>query len=222
MLLPATSSKERELWEDNQIDPDNLFLFHHRGLLRSYAEQHSECTLHLNALLEYTENRFGTEFAEVDRLCEQGLVTQGYISYLFKPNDLVVSGILGKPAAFVLQEWPEGSELTTNGRIILGCWSFQTDGSGFARRATDLSVSIPHLGSDTMKINHLTAYPLRFASPELQNIIQGQGQKHWELRTATQVTYKGWDIENDQYFVSTPFVSSIYMLTEPSSPMRGS
>jgi hypothetical protein len=99
---PPPPRRGRELWEDNQIDPDKLFLFHHRGLLRSYAEQHSECTLHLNALLEYMENRLGTEFAEVDRLCEQGLVTQEYISYLFKPNDLVVSGILGKPAAFVL------------------------------------------------------------------------------------------------------------------------
>ena len=181
----------------NQIDPADLFLFHHRDLLKSYALEYLETKQHINALLEYTDKRFGAEFAEANSLFARGIVDQEHILYLFKPNELIISGTYGKPAAFVLQEWPK---LSSTGWVTLPCWSFQTDGSGFARKLSYLSV-LP-IEAKTMRIQDLAAYPLRFATQELQELIRSRGEKHWDLRTATQITYKGWNVARDQFFVS--------------------
>ena len=191
-------------FERNRIVPADLFFFHHRHLLRTYALEHSESRQHIDALLEYVDNRYGMEFAEAESLIEGGMVTQAHILNLFRPNEFVMSGTYGRPAAFVLQEWPK---LTSDGWVTLSCWSFQADGSGFARKRSYLS--IPPLYLNTTEIQNLIAYPLRFATPELREVIQNRGKKQWELRTATQVTYKGWNVGRDQYYVSPKQISSI-------------
>lgn len=204
-------------FERNRIAPADLFLFHHRHLLRTYALEHSESKQHIDGLFKYVDNRYGTEFAEADSLFARGVVTQVYILYLFKPNELVISGTYGRPVAFVLQEWPK---LGSDGWLTLSCWSFQTDGSGFARKRSILS--IPPLEPKTTKIQDLIVYPLRFATPELQELIRSRGEKQWKLRTATQVTYKGWNVKGDQFFVSTMHISFIRTSAEASSPMPDS
>ena len=203
--------------ERNRIAPADLFLFHHRHLLRTYALEHSESKQHIDGLFKYVDNRYGIEFAEADSLFARGLVTQMYILYLFKPNELVISGTYGRPVAFVLQEWPE---LGSDGWLTLSCWSFQTDGSGFARKRSTLS--IPPLESETTKIQDLIAYPLRFATLELRELIRSRGEKQWKLRTATQVNYKGWNVKGDQFFVSTMHIFFIRTSAEASSPMPDS
>lgn len=184
-------------FEQNRIAPADLFLFHHRHLLRTHALNHSESKQYIDALFEYMDNRFGMEFEEADSLFARGIVTQAHILNLFRPNELVISGTYGKPVAFVLQEWPK---LGSNGWLTLSCWSFQPDGSGFARKRSVLS--IPPIEPKTTKIQNLVAYPLHFANTELRELIRSRGEKQWELRITTQITYRGWNIEKDQFFVS--------------------
>lgn len=50
-----SSGDTESLFIQNQIDPADLFLFHHRDLLRNYALAHPETKLHINALLGYTD-----------------------------------------------------------------------------------------------------------------------------------------------------------------------
>jgi hypothetical protein len=201
-LSPRASTENiRAPFEQNRITPADLFLFHHRHLLRTHALEHSESKLHINALLDYVDNRFGMEFTEAENLFERGLVAQEHILNLFKPNELIISGTYGRPAAFVLHEWPK---LGGDGWVTLSCWSFQTDGSGFARKQSILS--IPPIASKTMKIHDLVAYPFHLATPEIRDMIRSRGEKQWELRTATHVTYKGWNVEGDQFFVSPQHV----------------
>ena len=188
-------------FEQNQITPADLFFFHHRHLLRTYGLKHFESKRHIDSLLEYVDNRFGIEFAEADGFFTRGLVSQAHILNLFKPNEIVFSGTYGRPAAFVLQEWPK---LGNDGWVTLTCWSFQTDGSGFARKLS--SLSIPPVDPKPTKIQNLIAYPLRFATPELRELIRSRGEKQWELRTATQITYKGWNVGRDQFFVSLTYI----------------
>ncbi|KAL8707014.1 MAG: hypothetical protein Q9225_007885 [Loekoesia sp. 1 TL-2023] len=150
----------------NQIDPADLFLFHHRDLLRNYARAHPETKSHIDALLGYTDRRFGAEFEEASSLFARGVVDKGHILYLFKPNELVVSGTYGKPAAFVLQEWPF---ISSTGWVTLPCWSFQSDGHGFARKRSYLEI-VP-IETKTMTVQDLMAYPLHFATQELRRLI---------------------------------------------------
>lgn len=201
----------------NLIVPADLFLYHHRHLLRTFASEHSEAKEHINGLLEYMGDRFGREFAEADSLLAQGQISQAHILTLFKPNSIVVSGTYGKPAAFVLQEWPT---LSSDGWVTLLCWSFQPDGAGFARKRT--SLSIPPIGPKPLKIQNLVAYPLEFALPELQELIRSRGKKQWELRTTTQVSYKGWNVGQDRFYVSPRHVYLFAHFADTSSTMPDS
>lgn len=197
-------AKENQ-FERNPITPSASFLFHHRDLLRNYAIEQPETKQHIEALLRYSDKRFGMEFVEADSLFARGTVDQEHLIYLFKPNDLVISGTYEKPAAFVLQEWPR---LENTGWVYLTCWSFQTDGRGFARKQETLS--IPPIGAKVHSaIDNLPAYPLKFATKELRDLIRRRGEKYWDHRTATQITYKGWNVAGDQFFVSAEHVSSV-------------
>ena len=191
----------------------NLFLFHHRQLLKDYASEHPESKKYIDALFEYVENRFGMEFAEADGLFARGMVNQACILNLFLPNELVISGTHGRPAAFCLQEWPE---LTRDGWVTLSCWSFQSDGSSFTRKKSVLS--IPPIDTKTMDIQNLVVYPFKFATQEIQQSIGDYGRKHWELRIATQITYKGWNVGKDQFFVSSRLSCLFVLSAEAASP----
>lgn len=185
----------------NKIEPANLFLFHHLELLKKCASEHNETTQHVHALLRYIDQRFCAEFLAAKSLFEGGLVDQEHVLYLFKPNDLILSEANEKPAVFVLQEWPT---ISSTGGVELKCWSFQTDGSGFARKQSILDV-LPMVAK-TMKIQDLAAYPLSFATPETKESVRKRGQKYWSLRTATQITYKGWNVARDQYYPDARFM----------------
>ncbi len=181
----------------HQIDPADLFLFHHRALLHQYASDHPETSQHISALLEYAYERFGAEFEKADSLFARGVVDQEHILHLFKPNEVIISGTYEQAAAFVLQDWPQ---LDSADCVTLVCWSFQADGSGFARRRDHLSI-LP-ISTKTITIQDLAAYPLRFATKNVQDLILNRGQKHWAHRIATQITYKGWNVAHDQFYVS--------------------
>lgn len=196
----------------NQITPADLFFFHHLHLLRDYRLRHCESKQHIDALLEYVDRRYGEEFKEAEGLFARGQVSKEHILKLFRPNELVIAGTYGRPAAFVLQEWPK---LNGDGWATLSCWSFQTDGSGFARKRSVLS--IPPIEPETTKIRNLVAYPFRFATPELQKSIRSCGEKQWEHRKATQITYKGWNVGRDQFFVGPRHIVHSHILLKLSA-----
>jgi hypothetical protein len=200
----SSASPPQRSFNRNWITPLSLFLFHHRHLLEKHVAQHPETKDHINSLLQYMEIRFHTDFEVADSLFAHGLVTQAHIVKLFRPNELVVSGIYGRPAAFMIQDWPE---LSSDGWVTITCWSFQTDGSRFSRKRTVLS--IPPLEPGTMEIHALTAYPLQFAAPKIRKSIQAHGEKQWELRRTTQITYKGWNVKQDQYYVSAKQIPNL-------------
>ena len=182
---------------NSSLIDSRLFLFHHRHLLEPYAKQNPESQKYMEALDKFSMDSYGPEFADVDVLFDKGLVNSHSVYLLFKPNDYVISGSSGRPAAFILQEWPQ---VSADGWMTLYCWSFQPDGTGFARKRS--VISIPPLGSNTCKITALVAYPLQYAASELVQRILGTGKKQWELRKAQQVAYKGWNVKKDQYYVS--------------------
>lgn len=185
-------------FEQNRVDPADLFLFHHRHLLRNYALENYGSKKHIDALLQHMDVRYAMKFTAANNLFTDGLVTEAYILYLFRPNEIVISETYGKPAAFILQEWPE---LSNDGRVTLSCWSFQADGFGLARKR--MVFSIPPIGPNSIKIQDLVAYPLQFATPELRELIRRRGEKQWELGIATQITYSGWNFAGDLFFVSS-------------------
>jgi hypothetical protein len=180
-----------------EIAPLKLILFYLRFERPNYIEIHPRANDLVNGLLQYSESRFSEDFEEAETLLAQNFVSQAHILKLYKPNDLVVSEMSGQPSAFVVHDWPQADE---NNCITLKCWSFQTDGAGFARKLTVFL--IPPVTKKYQVVSSLVVYPIRYARPGIQEKIRINGQKHWDLRTMTHVMYKGWDVEGDQYYVS--------------------
>jgi hypothetical protein len=194
-------------FDHNRITPLELFLFHHRQLLEKHVAQYPETKEHMGGLLQYMDNRCHKDFEEAENLFARGLVTQAHILKLFCPNKLVVSGICGRPAAFVVQDWPA---LSSSGWFTITCWSFQTEGSRFSRKQTVLS--IPPLEPEVREIQSLPAYPYQFAALGVRKSIRTHGKKQWELRMTTQITYRGWNVKRDQYYVSARQISILCLL----------
>jgi hypothetical protein len=124
-------------------------------------------------------------------------VNQEHLLKLYKPNDVVVAEIHGQPSAFVVHDRPQ---IGPRNCTTLNCWSFQTDGFGFARKLTVLS--IPPVREDLAEVTSLAVYPLRFTSPPTLHKLQKNGRKQWDFRTISHVTYTGWNVEQDHYYVS--------------------
>jgi hypothetical protein len=106
--------------------------------------------------------------------------------------------------------------LGDNGSTDLFCWSFQFDGTRFTRKHRNISIT--PLDGET-NIQTLDAYPIRFADPELRERLRDRGKKQWQYRTMTQVTYKGWNVGKDLYFVSNLYISSFLLTVGSCSPM---
>jgi hypothetical protein len=200
--------------ERERIHPADLFFFHHHHLLKTWSMQNRESKEHTEDLLKYVDTKYRKQFAEAKSLFKRGLVTQAHILKLFKPNEPVVSEVSGRPVAYILQYWPS---LGSNGSTNLSCWSFQFDGTRFARK--NRNISIPPLDSET-NIQTLDAYPIRFADSELRERLRDRGKKQWQYRTMAQVTYKGWNVGKDLYFVSNLYISSSILIVGSCSPMR--
>ncbi|KAL9087728.1 MAG: hypothetical protein Q9165_006495 [Trypethelium subeluteriae] len=109
-LQPGPSAYMSSSEPFNQYDriyPLDLFLFHHRQLLESHTVQCPGSKQHVDALLKYANTRYGAKFAEAKNLFANGLVNKAHVLFLFKPNEIIISGTYGKPTGFILQNWPE-------------------------------------------------------------------------------------------------------------------
>lgn len=165
-------------------------------MLKRYIEEQPTARDHINGLLQYSDARYGQDFKEVKALFARDLVSQEHILKLYRPNEIVVTEIHGRSTAVVVHDWPQ---LVQRNWTTINCWTFQTDGSGFARKLT--VQSIPPIESNFQEISSPVAYPIRFANPELQEKIRANRWKQWRFRTVTQVMYKAWNVNRDQYYV---------------------
>jgi hypothetical protein len=154
------------------IAPLKLFLFHYRSVLQKYTKDHPTAKAQIGGLLRYSEMRFGKEFEEAEDLLARGLVSQAHISKLYRPNSLVVSKMNGQPSAFVVHDWPHVDQ---HNCITVKCWSYQTDGSGFARKLTVFSIGPIEMGYPTL--SSLIVYPIRYATPEVREMVRVNWRK---------------------------------------------
>lgn len=173
------------------------FFYHHRQALAAAATFVSvETKRQISALLAYIETSQGETYSEMDSLTSQGLVPRQNISMLFCPNDIILSAAGNIYQAYVLRAWPRGTSTTD-----LDCWGWGFDGHLLHRRAVPLTVRRP-LGF-TVKIADLGVYPLKFAPIEAIQHLKARGERFWSLREQSFVAYEGWDLNKDQFYVSS-------------------
>ncbi|OCL11062.1 P-loop containing nucleoside triphosphate hydrolase protein [Glonium stellatum] len=186
--IPKNQDKEK----DEELH--HRFLYHHRHALLQYAETEDlEVSNQIIELLKYLEISKGSIYEEADTLFAQGEVKKHHIELLFCPNDIIISTLNGLPIACVLREWPAG-QCT----IFLECWYWGFDGSWLHRRPITLSIRRPP--DAKVKIRQLEAYPIKYATQVDIDHLLARGQKWWNLRYQTLVSYKGWDYEAQKFY----------------------
>lgn len=177
-----------------------LFLYHHRIPLQGYMAANPEASAHVNALLAYASRTYGQSYREADSLFQRGVITREHELTIYVPNDIVVNfdKDLAQPVAYVVRKW---AALAEDGNLNLDCWYWQMDGVGVARRQQKWVLPrVPH--NTEMEIGSLGLVPLRFINSDIHLRLTLRGQKHWSLRKQSYVSYKGWNMSKDQFYVS--------------------
>ena len=196
---------ERDTFPQPKMAAPYFFLYHHRSKLLRLAEefQPDHCnrrgtSAEITALLDYINEAEGEEFREADELLKKGKTNHRHYQKLFCPNDIVVVQNKNYLSAFVPYQWPT----RTDKELELACWSWHLQGKWLHRRQEDLGLSL--LTSEEVSIQDLKVYPLRYASPDVRDRLQLRGQKYWNMRRQTFVSYSGDDFLDERHHVSIP------------------
>ncbi|KAI0972612.1 hypothetical protein F4678DRAFT_460182 [Xylaria arbuscula] len=170
------------------------FLYHHRAELSAEAETTTKGSL-IRALVSYMAENPSNMYNKCDHLFSKGLVSHDTLPWLFHPNDVLVASAGPLEIAYVLRRFPKEGP-----RLDLDCWNWGYDGHWLRRTDTRVSVDVPTYS--TIRINELAVYPLRFATEETKGRLLNNGQKFWNLRHQSFVSYEGPDFKGERIFPS--------------------
>lgn len=173
------------------------FFYHHRGVIALAATTGSP-SQDMKDLWAYLQEHPDPMFAKCDDLFSRGLVSSETLPWLFHPNDVVVSREDEYEIAYVLRTVPRGGDADS---VELECWNWGYDGVSLHRKDKVLSLTVPAYG--TVPISELSIYPLRFAAPQIKERLFARGQRFWELRNQTHVSYEGPDYSGERVYVSS-------------------
>ncbi|KAI1430061.1 hypothetical protein F5Y12DRAFT_709612 [Xylaria sp. FL1777] len=167
------------------------FLYHHRKELSEEAATATEGSA-IRALNSYIMGNPSNMYTKCDHLFSQRLVSHDTLSWLFYPNDVLVTLKDPLEIAYVLRRFPEEGS-----RLQLNCWNW---GHGLRRMDTSVSVDVPKSG--TVPINKLAMYPLRFATEETKERLLDNGKQFLSLRKQSFVSYEGPDYKGERIYPS--------------------
>ncbi|KAK4198765.1 hypothetical protein QBC40DRAFT_283220 [Triangularia verruculosa] len=168
------------------------FLYHHRTPLNEAAAGAADGSP-IKTLVSYMDSHPDAMYGKCDELFSRGMVTQDTLSWLFRPNGMLISTEGPTPSAYVLRRFPiEGSTLH------LKCWNWGYDGQSLQRTDHTLTVDIQSYGET--RIDQLAVHPIEFATPAMVNKVLACGKKFWGHRYQHFVSYEGPDFEKERVF----------------------
>ncbi|KAM0302826.1 hypothetical protein ACHAO8_011542 [Botrytis cinerea] len=208
------------LFEDDSdlIQSPYLFYYHNREFFSRVREDLSPDNS-LGLLLDYISQSVTEIYKEVDDLLSRGILTADIIPYLFAPTTTIVSHEKDQICGYVQREecqrrWV-GDRYHQIITLPVESWSYN---GKFTQSLKNLEVNfdIDHIDTHnsysvltktpTMKIQNLSAYPLRFASEHIKTELLERGKKFWKFRKQKFVLYTGLDYARTEYFSGARFM----------------
>jgi hypothetical protein len=198
-----------DAYKTDRYDPEHVqlssslstepFEYSHRFLYHHREELHEEAALAPNgsaitALCSYILKNPDIMYSKCDSLFSKGLVSHDTLPWLFHPNDVLVSRDGPMEIAYVLSRFP-----VENSQLQFSCWNWGYDGYWLRRKGQDLTVDVPTY--DTVQINTLSVYPLRYATCATKTRLLENGKKFWNLRQQSFVSYEGPDYKGERTYV---------------------
>lgn len=182
-----------------QMDAPYHFLFHHRHKLEAISHEATYGDV-LRPLLEWLVKQYEKEYAEAERLFEEGFVTAHHLSKLFKPNQMVVHrSDSGHLAAYVLHE----NAILKKEKLSFHGWSWQYDGQVLQRRDWNESMGI--ISEEQIRISSLVVHPMEHSTQGDKSVLEKRGKKYWAMREQTYTCYTGWDANHEYLYVRSGY-----------------
>ncbi|KAI0139830.1 AAA family ATPase [Xylariaceae sp. FL1272] len=164
----------------------------------------------LVVFLQHVLEACKSNYQKADALFALGKVNQAQFSKLFAPNEILVSETSGHPVAYM-----NNSVLVTEGGPHqLNCWSWTFDGT-FRRESVKIQVAWPAAQrGETIDITSLKFYPLRFAKPEIRELLERRGRQIWGCRRQAYVSYCAPNLNFDVQMANPRFMVDMRMYNE--------
>jgi len=138
----------------------------------------------LKVLSDYITERLTLDYGELERLSDAGLVSRKHWLMLFRPDDTVITMVESQYRAFSVKS----CHLLNPNTIRMECWSWEYDGNFFQKHTT-MHIEWPS-SLDEVKINDLSAYPIRYAEDGVESSLRVRGNTFWSCRRQRYVNYQ--------------------------------
>lgn len=220
---------EDEDFDLQEIQAPYLFYYYFRNTIdEQVLELEDEQRKQVQLFTNYISEHFSKEHARAEALFKQGLVSPNYLEFLFVPDEVVVLNDGGNLVGYQqksnprIQHTQDGirvANFSTRADVKTIRLSFEAETWEFDGhfRIMEKTIVVDY-GKESIpqkRIDSLKAYPLRYASPEVQEKHRKRGEIFWKCRTHRYVTYTGMTYTNDSRFVSISitFRESALMIT---------
>ncbi|KAH0044111.1 P-loop containing nucleoside triphosphate hydrolase protein, partial [Aureobasidium melanogenum] len=174
--------------EDLQLEAPYTIVYHSRTSLNDYRERGVDPIYwsRINGFRDYVLESMSKDYAEADACFEQNATTSRHLAKLFRKGDVLVTQREGDQVGLLCKSvsYPEP-------RVCdLEC-EFWTFNGVFRKKMESLRVFWPSgLSQDTIPVNTLKAFPLRFGGQEMKKRLMQRGQMLWNCRSRKYVTYE--------------------------------
>lgn len=198
--LMQTEQTDLLLHWDNEdsLDAPYLQFYHARSLLED-GRKRLDSAIHepqITGLLTYLNTHFGHEYAEADRLFQEGYCNQAHFHKLFGPGSVVTVHPEGHEVGLMVRRCPRPDKVP----ITLDCESWTFDGA-FHKVEMEVVVQLPPgiQPDDKILISSLAAVPLAYEKNGMRENLIRRGSYFWKCRhgrlVASEAPKRGFDIQ---------------------------
>lgn len=196
-LKSAMSAADRALQSEG-LSPSAIFddaqeiaapfveIYRNVDLLQRISSQFLDASarLELDSLLAYVTNAVQHDYEAADEQFSHGYVTKSHFNKLIRQNEIIIQVVDGEEIALMCERY----ELREPPSFELQCWSWHF-GVCFRKERSVVQLIWPELHSNKIPISTLSAWPLRYADPELKTKLKERGIMLWQCRHRKLISY---------------------------------
>ena len=191
---------------ETELTAPYLPFFHYRRTLENCNTNFSQDPRRGWQLLwQYVFEKYGDEYAKVDRCLKSGTISRAHIKYLIKDNDILLSktshhlcgyravsqacqDLDGSVRPQQAGKKPSGNEYNSQTwKIWTETWKF--DGN-FQKDNQEVSFTIPSGRDEILWIRDLELVPIHYAEPEFLVRLRSRGLQFWKSRSRRYISYR--------------------------------
>ena len=182
----------------------------------------------MKLLTGWIEDNYGGIYAKVKEQFSRGVVSSSTMPFFVLPQDVLVSRQGNTTQCYTASSWAQKTVAANSFSKVLSAedkeevveiwqvkvWSYGYDG-GFYRNYSEVTIRLKlDEKNPEIDITTLEVFPLRFASAELQSLVDRQGRVVWKCRYKSLVSYE--ENREDQLYGVRQIPVSFFFPSRPN------